>query len=306
MQKTERILDMIFLLQSGKKICTKLLATEYEVSVRTIEKDLEFIRNYMQFTIKSVERGCYVYMGGKCIKKILHSDEYSLAFIELLNIVSIIDTKFYKTLIKEHKDLLKVVKNEIGHFYHICTPSMEELQDRKILEPIKHSIKYKLYADIDYFENEIIFYKDSKPLKLILFDGSLYLAILHNNLQINGGFKFLRINFITGFIHKKNGFHDDVKANDFIKNAQTLHSRYDKEAYEVHIKVDKKIANHFRVQKFLPSQQIITDEGDLTVSYQISDEKELLPLIKKWIPYMKVLTCGKLDKKIKEIISRYG
>ena len=45
-QKYERILDMVFALESGKRISKSQLANEYKVDERTIQRDISDIRAY--------------------------------------------------------------------------------------------------------------------------------------------------------------------------------------------------------------------------------------------------------------------
>ena len=45
-QKYERILDMVFALESGKRISKSQLTNEYKVDERTIQRDISDIRAY--------------------------------------------------------------------------------------------------------------------------------------------------------------------------------------------------------------------------------------------------------------------
>lgn len=67
--------------------------------------------------------------------------------------------------------------------------------------------------------------------------------------------------------------------------------------------------NHsfFENKQFLPSQKILSlhENGNLVLSFQITQEREIEDLIKKWLPYLRVIEPISLDEKIKADIKKY-
>jgi predicted DNA-binding transcriptional regulator YafY len=63
----------------------------------------------------------------------------------------------------------------------------------------------------------------------------------------------------------------------------------------------------FENKKFLPSQKIIDrlENGNLLLSFLVTQELEIEELIKKWLPYLKVVEPLSLDEKIKSDIKKY-
>ena len=46
-------------------------------------------------------------------------------------------------------------------------------------------------------------------------------------------------------------------------------------------------------------------DGDLIISYQINSDMEIIPLIKTWIPHIKIISPNKLKKRIEDEIKKY-
>ena len=127
------------------------------------------------------------------------------------------------------------------------------------------------------------------------------------NYKHNNGFKRFRINFIESFEMLPGTFHRDLQVLEYIRRMQSLFEDYGVAHYEARIRVDAQIARFFRVKRYLTSQKIEEEHpnGDLTLSYRINDKMELLPLVRQWIPHIRILSPEPLKKYMKEEIARY-
>ena len=172
---------------------------------------------------------------------------------------------------------------------------------------IKEAIAQRRYINLSFTEINPRHLERVKPIKIVFAEGNWYLAAMTQNYKFNYGFKFFRINFITGFTLLPQTFQREIEAEKFIETFQSLFQNYKCPTYEVRLRIDSSIARYFRVKKFLRSQYIEEEKanGDLIVSYQINDEMEILPFIKKWLPLVRILSPEKLNKKLKEDIARY-
>ena len=115
----------------------------------------------------------------------------------------------------------------------------------------------------------------------------------------------LRLNFITQIELLKNSFHRDVNAEQFLKSFQTIFSNYKKESYEVVIEVDKNIKRFFKQKKFLSSQTILKEDENLFLSYKITNDMEILPLVRKWLPNIKIISPKSTKDKFKNELQSY-
>ena len=83
--------------------------------------------------------------------------------------------------------------------------------------------------------------------------------------------------------------------------------KYKEHLIEVIVEVDKRKARFFKAKKYLSSQKIVEekDNGSLILSYEVTQDMEMDELIKKWLPYMKVISPVSLKEKIKNDLREY-
>ena len=75
-----------------------------------------------------------------------------------------------------------------------------------------------------------------------------------------------------------------------------------KRGKKVVVEVDAKVSKHFRRKKWFPNQVIMEEKenGNLLVSYVVSNYMEVVPFLKSWIPYVWVIRPKALRKRLRE------
>ena len=178
-----------------------------------------------------------------------------------------------------------------------------------ILEKLKVAVSGKKTIDFDYeTNNHISQHIDVKPYKILFMNDNYYLAC-----EVNNQYKFsmYRINKISNLKISDKEFYYNMDIQNFVSDIQTPFSRYTDDYKEHMIKVlvelDETKASFFESKKFLPSQNIEEKlpNGNLLISYIVTQELEVEELIKKWLPYLKVIEPISLDEKIKLDIKKY-
>jgi len=164
------------------------------------------------------------------------------------------------------------------------------------------NIEYKQYSSIKMINN-------IKPYKILFMNSNFYLAC-----EVDNQYKFTlyRISNILDIeIDFDNTFDINIEINDFITHIQTPFARY-RENYRDHlvrvvVEIDKLKARFFESKSFLPSQKVekTLENGNLMVSFTVTQELEVEELIKKWLPHLKVIEPLTLDEKIKSDIRKY-
>ncbi len=63
----------------------------------------------------------------------------------------------------------------------------------------------------------------------------------------------------------------------------------------------------FKAKKHLKSQEILeeNENGNLIISFKVTQDMEIEELIKKWIPFIKVIEPISLKEKIESDLIRY-
>jgi len=293
----KRVLEIVKLLQK-RAYCIKELTELFDVDIRTIQRDLSTIKEVFH-PIKT-STGCFT------LEK-LEFDIDDVEYTTFFKLISMIEENKINIKNKNFNKLLKKYKQESEQIYHFFENPLEELQiNKEILENLKYAIYFKRYCDIVYEEIEPKNLKDIKPYKVIYAKNNWYLTAMTKNYKFNNGFKRFRINFIKDVKINTKTFKTDPLVEDFIKNMHSLFEDYQKPKYEVILKANKNIKRFFKVKKYLPSQKIISEDKDsLTLSYMINQDMEVIPLIKTWLPDLKVISPKSLDKTIKELIQKY-
>jgi thymidine kinase len=187
-------------------------------------------------------------------------------------------------------------KNEVNYI----TKNLEILQD---------AIKNKNLIEINYKQhNKEVVFSDIKPYKILFMSDNYYLAC---EVQNNYKFSMYRISNILSIEKKNTTFVYDMNILSFVENIQTPFAKYSDEFKEnfinILVRVDKSKTYFFENKKFLASQEILNkdEEGNLFISFKVTQEIEIEDLIKKWLPYLKVIEPISLDAKIKLDIKKY-
>ncbi len=306
MNQTQRVLEIIKTLSQNREVCTQKLSKQFDINQRAIQRDILLVKEFFENSLIATSRGCYRVLNSSTFFNIFKDKnrvEDIKEFFEFLtlfddNILNIFDNKKFK--------FIKHIKNDTKQIYHIRDNPIEKLQSTKILEDIKSAIKYQRYIDLVYHEIKERDFKDIKAQKIIYAKGNWYLAAMTKNYKQNSGFKLFRINFIKEIKLKPNQFQRDIEAENFIQNFQSLFTHYIEPNYEVKIKVDKEVARHFISKKHLKSQKIVEEiDGNLIISYQINNDMEIIPLVKTWIPHLKIISPDRLKKRVEDDIKKY-
>lgn len=313
MDKNIRLLSILERLSSQEKVCVKRLALEWEgeVTLRTIQSDFKTLKEYFQEKLFK-EKGCYALLDKEKFSKIFENNlEITKEFLRL---VGVVDSKLYANFLREYSHLLKPLKLNKPQIYQISDNPYEELkqENEKLLEKLETAISLKQYINIIYSlppkGNEV--FSHSIPLKILYLGSNWYLALITTNDVINNSnFKLLRINFISKITQIKvepTFFHNDntdkIEADRFLKNIQSSFSNINATPYQIVLKIHADKARYFQNKKYLTTQKIIKKlkNGELLVSYLISNDMEIIPLIQRWIPFVFVVEPLRIKEKIDE------
>lgn len=290
-------------LLEGNKICLKEFSFLNEISIRTAQRYIEDLVEIFEENIIK-EGDFYSFVSNHFLEKnMLSFDKKELEiFVDLF---SLIDFDFVNRFDEKTTAFLKKIQKNYSYSYMIKQNAFENIFSKKALvSDIKNAIKNKRYVNIKYFSDKEFIFEEAKILKIIFTDGNFYIATLTND-EINNGFKFLRLNFITHIEFLKTSFHRDINAEHFLKNFQTIFSNYKKETYEVVIEVDESVKRFFKQKKFLSSQTILKEEKNLFLSYKVTNDMEILPLVRKWLPNIKIISPSSTKERFKKEIQSY-
>jgi len=288
MKKTNHILNIIKKLLKGEKICIEEYSKVYEIHIRSVQRYMKDIVEVFGDNLIKIDT---------CYKLLKPSDvlDFSKKEVEILADLALIanlDIDF---------SVLKKLQKKYSEIYTIKTNPFEILKV-DFFHSLKEVIKYRQYIDIEYFSDKKYFFEKVKPLKIVFAENNWYLAVLSDD-EINNGFKLLRINFIQNINIYKDTFKRDIKVLNFIEKFNSVFQEYKTQPFEVKIKVDKKVERFFD-KKHHNTQQNYKN-GDLYLIFNITNKMEILPLVRKWIPHLKIVSPKWLKEEFENELRSY-
>jgi predicted DNA-binding transcriptional regulator YafY len=306
MTQSQRILKIMQMLFDKQSINTQTLSEYFQTDKRSIQRDIKLLKNFFGDQLYQLKRGEYILQNPAQLYNHLQKSQQTREMRAFFEFITLFDDKLLSIFDQEEFPMITQIRRETKAYYHILENPIETL-DKRFLPQIKEAIANRRYADLTLCEIKPKDLKMIKPIKIVFAEGNWYLAAMTQNYKANHGFKFFRINFITNFKLHPRTFQREIEAEKFIEDFQSLFQYYKTPTYEVKLRVNAQVARYFKVKKFLKSQRIVETKanGDLILTYQINDPMEVIPLIKKWLPHIRVISPKALDDQIREEIRTY-
>ncbi|MDD2791408.1 MAG: WYL domain-containing protein [Sulfurimonas sp.] len=273
-----RLTVILSKLNDGEALSVKELAEEFNTSQRTIQRD--FNERLVSFPIYQENKKWKMQDGYKVEKTNSLEDEIVLDIIE--KITEGIGGKFST---KAHK-LLSKIKNE--DFNPIYTKlNIEDISDKfAIIQTIETAIKEKREIKCSYDdERHEIYVTTLQPLKIVNYEGFWYLVILKE-----GVLKKYYLKNISQVTLMDTKFSTDGKLEELLDNSVSIWFQKDVDPFEVKIYATKMASRYFK-RRPLPTQTIETQGQDGTMEFviKITHEMEIMPIIKYWLPHLRVI-----------------
>jgi predicted DNA-binding transcriptional regulator YafY len=284
------------------------LDDEFNVCLKTFQNDMVYIRKYLGDNLTK-KGNCYKLLKKDSLENFFKDNHAEIK--KFFHAISLIDQSVFGENFKKYAPLLETIREEQKGVYLFLENPFENLKHLDLKSKLERCIRDKRYIDIDYYSDKEHIFTRVRSYKIIYQNGSWYLAtITTNDYEVNGGFKMLRLNFIRNIEYSKapTNFHEDIQVKDFLENKfQSLFTSFDKEFFTVRLKVDNRAARFFKVKKYLKSQRIIEETEDyIIVELITNDDMEIIPLVQRWLPHVKVLEPKYIHEKILKNIAKYS
>lgn len=312
-----RVLELLKRFNNGKKVCIESLKNDimwFGKSEKTIRRDLEVIKEFFPDSFELIyasngRKSCYKAITKDIFNNFMDKDTLAL-MVQTFNIAQRNNVLEGLNILDDDKLIINAKIKESKKCYEFITKPYETKKgDGALIKEIERAIIYKRYATIIQQESNNLIEHEVKPYKIIFMHENFYLACENTNIEYP--FSLFRISNIKKIkLHSKT-FHINLDIESFIKEVQTPFSKYTPNyrnyMIEVLVEVDNKKAKFFKLKKFLSSQKTVEtkNDGSLILSFKVTQEMEIEELVKKWIPYMKVIKPLSLKKKIENDIKKY-
>ena len=224
----------------------------------------------------------------------------------LISLLNENDPSLFNDLDKNEKEKVSAQLKENSGIFLFRTNPLELLQDepsKRYLSELRNAVMNREYRDIKYkYIGEMENLIDVKCLKIVFTDGNWYLAIE----DANGNFRLLRVAFIVSLSKSSKNYQKNIIEKykthfDKIQNAMSLPSKLTQIAL---LKASPKVAIYFKegMKLFFPTQKFKKklDDGSIIFSIDFTQDMEILPFIKKWLPDIEILEPKDLRETFKE------
>jgi predicted DNA-binding transcriptional regulator YafY len=283
-------------LNDGEALRVKELAEEFNVSTRTIQRDFNerLIALYPIFQ----ENKKWKMQDGFKIEKIRDIEDKIV-----LDIIEKITDGIGGNFTIKGKKLLSKIKNE--EFAPIYTKlNIEDVSDKiNDINLLEIAIKNKTIIECSYYAYNINKRYDTtlKPLKIVNYEGLWYLVAIKKDEIKKYYLKELKNIKLTDTT-----FTVDTKIDNLLKNSISIWFDKNTEPFTVKLLALKGVSKYF-TRKPLPTQTITNINSDDSIEFtiKITHEMEILPIVKYWIPHLKVIEPKWIDDIIKQDLQKY-
>lgn len=285
----QRITDMLCQLNEGKALDTKILAQKYEVSRRTLQRDINERLMVALPMLGLNEDGLYT-LPNNYLGQLKDDDIRQFSILSgVSDLFPNMDRQFLRRILHEKA---KSVYESKGQFNEDGA-KFKNLFER--LEPaILNRHKVTLYYKGSYHLTE--------PYKIINHRSCWYLAAVKDN-----KLKAYRLSFVKEWtIHTDQpSFTQDEKIIQQLQREQTIW--FGQEKQEAILTINAQVADHFRQRSLLPHQQIVKemDNGNLLVTSEYVSSLQLLSLIRYWMPHIHVISPESLQNELIACLKAY-
>lgn len=279
-----RLADILTRLNSGYRLEPNALAKEYETHPRTIKRDFD---RFEGCNIPLQKEGKYYFLDPKYLGQLTFKD------IRTFSQISGIQTLYPRLDVSFLRELLD------SRVYGAKGYSVEDASQFKELFRLfsKAILKHQQIAFLYKKESRVV-----EPYKLLHHHGSWYLAAVRK-----GELRAYRLSRIelSPHTHELANYKPDPQILSQLEDEKSIW--FGQEKLEVILTVHVDVASYFQQRQLLPEQQVIKelDDGNLLLSSRITHVTQILPLVRYWIPHLKIVNPVGLQEQIEEELKEY-
>lgn len=286
-----RLAQMLVKLNEGQKLDPYKLADEFNVNLRTIQRDLNERFSYLP--LQKID-GCYALdpaFLGKLSTKDIHRFA-SLAGIQ--GLFPSLDSHFLRDIFDKTMESAFLVR---GHHY-------EDLRGKeKLFQHLEEAILATTTLNFEYrkLDSTVKSYQSVQPYRLVNQKGIWYLAAVDAGKLKTFAFTQLQTVQKTGQTFQPDtGIHEQIDTDEGVWLSE------DKK--EVVLKISPEVAGYFMRRKLIANQIIEKEleDGGLIVSAKVGHVNQILPIVRYWIPHVRIISPEGLQEKLVYELSHFS
>jgi len=275
-----RLTQILLKLNSGEILSLDDLALEFNVSKRTIQRDINERFSYLPL----IKKDGYIRIEEYCLGKLSFKDIKNFAALSgIKNLYPSLDDDFIVDLLNSKLNSTYLIK---GYEHENLENKKEEFNLLNTAIILHQKLSYT-YND----KNRIV-----EPYRLVNTAGIWYLVASEND-----KLKTFTITKIKNLKNTEQTFEPNKNFLKIIDENRAIW--FSNEMLEVLLQVDIKVVEYFIKKQLLPYQQIIQKtKTHYVISAKVSFKEEILRIARYWIPYITILEpIGLQTKLIKQL-----
>lgn len=291
-----RLTNILSRLNDGEALSVKELADEFNVSTKTIQRD--FNERLISFPIYQENKKWKMSDGFKLEKSTTIEDAIVLDIIDKLS--ESIGTSFYS---KAKKLLSKIKNDDFNPIY--AKLNIEDISDKlKEIQLLETAIKEKKIIDCMYDFEKFSRQITTKPLKIVNFEGFWYLVGLDAR---NDVLKKYYLKNLSSIKLLDEGFKTSSKIDELLINSISVWFQENNEPFEVKLHISNIISKFFKRKPISPNQVVesLYEDGSMDIVVKVTHKMEILPIVKYWLPHIKIKEPQWMNKMLKEDLEKY-
>lgn len=284
-----RLAQMLVKLNQGEKLDPRSLADEFGVNLRTIQRDLNVRFAYLPL---QKTNGLY-HLDPTFLGKLTTRDVERFASLAgVRGLFPSLSDDFLRDIFDARMQSALLVK---GHNY-------EDLAGKETLfRQLEQAIVARHHVAIEYRKDDTYKnYVSLAPFKLMNHKGIWYLAARDGEKLKT--FAFTRIN---GLRVLDSNFAPDVNIDKVLVEEEGIW--FGEEMKEIVLKIAKEIAGYFKRRRLIANQVIEKEleDGGLIVSAKVGHPNQVLPIVRYWIPHIRIISPEGLQTEMERDLTRY-
>ena len=285
-----RLSQVLTKLNMGESLDPQALAEEFGVNLRTIQRDL------------NVRFGCLplVKSDGRYRLEEAHLGKLTLKDIEHFATLSGIDGLFPEMT---SQFLRRVLNSGTEGAWAVSGHNYEDLRGKEgAFTQLERSILERHHVRFSYTnsQGQHKFHCQVEPHRLVNHKGIWYLAA-----WADGKVKSFAVSRMESLIPEQTPFEPRVEVEQELASSDSIWLGEPRQ--RVLLEVKAQVAGYFKRRKLLPHQQIDRnlESGDLVVSTIVAHADELLPIVRYWIPHVRILAPLEFQQLLDEGLMAY-
>lgn len=284
-----RLTEILRRLNEDEKLDPHALAEEFQVNQRTIQRDLN-----ERFAFLNLEK-----KEGRYSINPMHLGKFSFSDVQrfaclagLQGITPRLSSEFLKD----------ILDSRLQHVLLVRSVQYEDLGGKQSLfEQLKHAAHDHKVISFRYQKTEGSKKVDAvQPYSLVLQGGVWYLAATDAGLL-----KSYTVSKIDSLKVADETFTPDAAVAKNVQNEDSIWLNLQKS--EIVLKISPPAAEYFLRQKLIGGQKIVKEleDGGLIISGDIAHTNQILPIVRQWIPCIRIISPEGLQTELENQLRAY-